>query len=201
MALAGPKRKPAGVMPVPVWMLAGTWKVEAEGVNTPNADCVGLPKAGWAGVEAGIGDTTAELPKTEELLKHGLRAGWRAACLCPPGAPNTGWGVTPRDCGKSGFELDPKEAVSAEVGLEMPDDNVGWLEVTRAEGDRGMTLPLKWAAVSLGDSWTELGKTWLKMLPTFTMGMVESWGAGKVKPLTGLEKLALKAWEAPKGKV
>lgn len=46
VALAGPKGKPAGVLPAPVWMLAGTWKVEAEGVNTPNADHVGLLKAG-----------------------------------------------------------------------------------------------------------------------------------------------------------
>lgn len=51
--------------------------------------------------------------------------------------------MTPRDCGKGGFELDPKETVNAEVGLEMPDDSVGWLGVTRPEGDRGMPLPLE----------------------------------------------------------
>lgn len=62
--------------PAPVWMLAETWKVEAEGVNTPNAGRVGLPKAGCTGAGAGFGDTTAELLKTEELLKLGLRAGW-----------------------------------------------------------------------------------------------------------------------------
>lgn len=134
-------------------------------------------------------------------MKLGLRAGWWAPCLCPPEAPNTGWGVTPRDSGKSGFELEPKETVSAEVGWQMPDDNVGWLGVRRAEADRGLPLTLKWAVLFLGDIWTVLGRTWLKMLTAFTMGMVESWGAGKMKPVTEFEKLALKAWEAPRRRV
>lgn len=109
--------------------------------------------------------------------------------------------MTPRGSGQSGFELDPKGAVNAEVDLEMPDDNVGWLGVTRAEANSGLPLPLKQAVLFLGDIWTALGRTWLKMLTAFAMGMAESWGDGEMKPVAGFEKLALKAWEAPRRNV
>lgn len=77
------------------------------------------------------------------------------------------------DSGKGGFELDPKETVNAEVGLEMLDDSVGWLVALRAEADRGLPLPLKVAVLLLGDIWTVLGRAWLKILTVFTIGMVE----------------------------
>lgn len=109
--------------------------------------------------------------------------------------------MTPRESGKSGLELDPRGSVNAGVGLEMPDGNVGWLGVTRVEADRGLPLPLKRAVLFLGDIWAALGGTWLKMLTAFTMGMVGSWGGGEVKPVAGFERLALKAWEAPRRKV
>lgn len=151
-------------------------------------------------MEVGVGDTTAEFPKMKGLLKLGPSVGWVAPCFCPPVAPNASWRVAPGDSGKGGLEPDPKGTVNAEAGLEMLDDNEAWCVVTRAEVDRGLPTPLKLAVVLLGEIWTALERTWLKMVTVCTVGMVARWCGGKTKPVAGA-KLVLKAQAAPRRKV
>lgn len=107
--------------------------------------------------------------------------------------------VAPRDSGEGGLELDSKGIVNADVELEILDDNAGWLVVTRAEATRGPPTALKSAVLLVGDIWTALGRTWLKMGTVCTVGMVGRWLSGKVKSTSG-EKLALKAQAGPRGK-
>lgn len=133
-----------------------------------------------------------------ELLKLGPRAGWGAPCFCPYAIPNVGWGIAPRDSGKGGLGPDPKGIVNAEVELEILDDNAGWLVFPRAEADR--QLALKLAVLLVGDIWTALGRTWLKIVTVRTVGMVGRWHGGRMKPAAG-EELALKAQAAPRRKV
>ena len=135
----------------------------------------------------------------KELLKLGPRAGWGTSCFCTYAAPNAGWGVAPRDSGKGGLELDSKGIVNAAVELEILDDNAGWLVVTRADVARGLPTALQLAVLLVGDIWTALGRTWLKMVTVCTVGTVGRWHSGKVKPAAG-EKLALKAQAALRGK-
>ena len=88
--------------------------------------------------------------------------------------------------------------MNAEVELEILDDNAGWLVFPRAEAVR--ELALKLAVLLVGDIWTALGRTWLKIVTVCTVGMVGRWHGGKMKPAAG-EKLPLKAQAAPRRKV
>lgn len=147
-----------------------------------------------------MGDATAALPKMKGLLKLGPRVGWGAPCFCPPVAPSAGWGVAPGESGKGGLEPDPKGTANAGAGPDTLGDNEGWCGVTRAEADRGPPTPRKLAVLLLGDIWTALERTWLKMVTVCTVGMVARWCAGKTKLVAGA-KLALKAQAAPRRKV
>lgn len=166
--------------------------MEVGGAKPPEADCVVPLKDGWAWVE----EATVEFPKMGELQKLGPRAGWG---LLASAHMQPQMQVGSRVSGEGGLELDSKGIVNADVELEILDDNAGWLVVTRAEAAGGLPTALKSAVLLVGDIWTALGRTWLKMVTVCTVGMVGRWLSGKVNPAAG-EKLALKAQAAPRGK-
>lgn len=80
----------------------------------------------------------------------------------------------------------------AGVRLETLGDDAGQFVDTRAEAGRGLPTLLKLAVLLLGDIWTALERTWVKMVTVCTVGMVGRWCGGKMNPVAGV-KSALKA--------
>lgn len=203
VAPAWPMGTPAGTLPKFGKMPGGpegTWQAEAEGARPREADCAGLLKAGPAGVGAGIGDASADFPKLKDLLNLGPRGGWGAPCFCPSVGPGASWRGAPGEGGKGGLEPDPEGAGGVELTPQMQDVNAGWPLAAEAEAGRGLPVPPTLAVLLLGDMWTVLERSWLKMVTVWTVGSAARGWAGKVE-LAAWERPALQVQEARRSSV
>lgn len=123
--VATPKEKTAVVLPKAGCVLAGAPNTEAAAFKLPNADCVELPKAGWAGARAGArvgvgaGAGATEFPKVKELPKLGARAGVEEPCCCPSVALKVAWGLAPGygGGGTGALALEPKGMLNVGVAV------------------------------------------------------------------------------------
>lgn len=109
-------------------------------------------------------------------------------------APGEDWEVL-WDGGKGDFGLDPNDAVSAEVTLDMCEVTVGWFMDDEPKVGRGLLSPFSLAVLLRGDIWMALVRTWLKIVTVCTVGIAGCWH-GKIKSGAGE-----KPWEAPSRKV
>lgn len=184
------------VLPKAVWVLAGVLKAEAVGFKTPKADCIVLPKAGWAGAGAGVaaGAGAAEFPKAKELPKLGVMAGLVAPCCCP----NESWGLFPGCDGSGTLVIEPKGMLNAGVAALL-NVSLGWLVVTRTEAVSVLPKPLKLVALLLVPVCMALGRDWPKVVTVVKVGMAGGLPDWNMETMAGV-KLAPEMGNVAKSK-
>lgn len=200
-AVAAPKENTDVPLPKAGWVLAGVPKADAVGFKPPKLDCVLPPKAGWAGLGAGVaaGAAAAEFPKVKELPKLGARAGLAAPCCCPSGAPNAGWGLAPGYEESGGLALEPKGMWKAGAAV-LVKVSAGWLLVTGAGVLSPPPKPLKPVVPPLlAVVCTAPGRDWTKVVTVVDVGTAGGLPNWNMEPTAGV-KLAPEAGGAPKRK-
>lgn len=201
-AVAAPKENMDVPLPKAGWVLAGVPKADAAGFKPLKLDCVAPPKAGWAGLGAGVaaGAAAAEFPKVKELPKLGARAGLAAPCCCPSVAPNVGWGLAPGYEERGGLVFEPKGMWNAGV-VVLVKVGAGWLPVTGVGVLRLPLKPLKPVVLLLllAVVCTAPGRDWTKVVTVVDAGTVGGLPNWNMEPTAGA-KLAPEAGGAPKRK-